>query len=272
MSRLQREFQIVGEYARLIRRAPAKFTRQMVRDYSLRLSGLAPGWQVANLACRIIDDVCDGERDLPAEFVSVPEMMVCTRDVVRGESINANSLMLTLLADAVQTIEVRERIPGETRVSFLGLLDAMQVEYDRRIQRTLLPQSQLIAIHIASSLHALNLSLIGLGSANRAGECPALAEFIGRMGALRDLEHELRLGIINLPREVLPEDVNLDDVIAHPERILTQPAVVAWKQAEAREGLRLAEQLRSYSLDPWATRVTKNQVALYLQYATSMTA
>ena len=118
----------------------------------------------------------------------------------------SGSLLLELLEEAICAVERRDRRSGETRESFIGLLDAMLVEYHRRIDRTVLPKQTLIEIHIASSVHALNLSLICLGSRQRAASMPAMAELIGWMWVLRDLERELRLGIINIPREVLPDD------------------------------------------------------------------
>ena len=100
---------------------------------------------------------------------------------------------------------------------------------------------------------------------------PLLAEYIGRMGALRDLEHELRLGIINIPREVLPDggrtSEQINELIARPKSIRKMTAVVDWMRAEARDGLQLAEQVRGYRLDQVARRVTENQVELYLRYA-----
>ena len=72
---LRRELSIVGEYGRLVCRAPVKFSRQARRDYSLRSSGDAPGWQQANLACRIIDDIADGERTLVSGFASFPALI-----------------------------------------------------------------------------------------------------------------------------------------------------------------------------------------------------
>jgi hypothetical protein len=267
LRQLYRELSIAGEYGRLVCRTPGKFLRQARRDYSLRFSGYAPGWQPANLACRIIDDIADGERKLVSGFASFPALI----DQVRGQIIDRTplrgSLLMELLEEAISAVERRDRRKGETRESFVGLLDAMLVEYQRRIERKVLPKETLIRIHIASSAHALNLSLICLGSRKRAANVPALAEFIGRMGALRDLEHELGLGIINIPREALPEDCDIDHLIAHPKTIRRMKTVVTWMGAEASDGLVLAEQVRNCRLDPLARRVTRNQVALYLQYA-----
>ena len=271
LRQLQREIAIAAEYGRLVWRAPGKFLRQARRDYSLRFSGFAPGWQAANLACRIIDDIADGERKLVSGFASFPALIDQLRSQIIERTPMTGSLLPELLEEAVCAVERRDRRKGETRESFVGLLDAMLVEHHRRIARTVLPKQALIEVHTASSLHAHNLSLICLGSRTRADSVPLLAEYIGRMGALRDLEHELRLGIINIPREVLPDGgrtaEQINELIARPKSIRKMTAVVDWMRAEARDGLQLAEQIRGYRLDQVARRVTENQVELYLRYA-----
>jgi hypothetical protein len=265
--RLQRELTLVVEYSRLVRRTPVKFLRQALRDYYLRFSGAAPSWQLVNIAFRIIDDIADGERELVSGFASFPALIDQARRQVIDRTPPTGSTLLELLDDALCGVEQLERRKGETRESFVGLLDAMLVEYRRRVDLEVLPKQSLIEIHRASSVHALNISLICLGSQNRAVDVPALAEFIGRMGALRDLEHELALGIINIPRGVLPDDCRVDELIIHPESIRRMQSVVDWMRAEAHDGLQLAEQLRGGQLDAWAERVTRGQVALYLRYA-----
>lgn len=267
LRRLWRELRIAGEYGRLMWRSPVKFYKQARRDYSLRSSGFAPGWQAANLACRIIDDIADGERRLVRGFSSFPDLISRLRQNILDRTTMSGSLLLDLLEEAVATVERRDRRAGETRESFVGLLDAMLVEYERRVARRVLPKQALISIHIESSVHALNLSFICLGSRKRAAQAPALAEFIGRMGALRDLEHELGLGIINIPSEALPAGCNLEELIARPHSIRRMAAVSEWMREEARDGLLLAEAVRNARLDPLARRVTQNQVELYLRYA-----
>jgi hypothetical protein len=264
---LWREVSIVREYGRLVCRTPRKFLQQARRDYSLRFSGFAPGWQAANLACRIIDDIADGERRLIPGFASFPALITQIRGQIIDRTPMTGSLLLELLEEAITVVERRDRRAGETRESFVGLLDAMLVEYQRRIERRVLPKQTLIEIHIASSVHPLNLSLICLGSRTRTAKVPALAEFIGRMGVLRDLERELGMGIINIPREVLPENACVDQLIARPRSIRRMESVTDWIRAEARDGLELAEQVRNSRLDPLARRVTQNQIQLYLRYA-----
>src|SRR5688572_14048186 len=174
---VHRELSIVAEYGRLVCRTPVKFLRQAKRDYSLRFSGYAPGWQSANLACRIIDDIADGERKLVSGFASFPALIDEIRGQINDRTPLTGSLLMELLDDAISAVERRDRRKGETRQSFVALLDAMLVEYHRRIDRTVLPKQTLIEIHTASSVHALDLSLICLGSRSRATNVPALAEF-----------------------------------------------------------------------------------------------
>ena len=132
LRQLQREIAIAAEYGRLVWRAPGKFLRQVRRDYSLRFSGFAPGWQAANLACRMVDDIADGERKLVSGFASFPALIDQLRSQIIERTPMTGSLLPELLEEAVCAVERRDRRKGETRESFVGLLDAMLVEHHRR--------------------------------------------------------------------------------------------------------------------------------------------
>lgn len=260
-NRLQLELFTAKEYGSLIRRQPDKFIKYTIRDYLLWITRLAPALRPAYLTCRIIDDVADGERELPREFDDFPQLIQIAQEQIKSGIVRTRSPLMLLLQQAVQSTSKRQIRDGETQEAYSGTLDAMLSEYLRRIERRLLTQDELVALHTASSYHPHNIGLICLGSRDRASNTPELSELIGRMDALRDMPKDLHLGIVNVPQEVVTQtDASYDSLTEDPSTVYSHKAVIDWMHSELDAGSALIEQLVKYKVDWTANLILRSRL------------
>ncbi len=251
--RLPTRFEL-GETAALVRRQPAKFTKNAIRDSLLGISRIAPAARPCYLFFRIVDDIADGERRMPEEFSGSFEELVAAADQAMNSGFPVEySDLLTLMMKAITIAERREIWKGEVRAAFSGFMAAMLAEYQRRVGRQILSATDLIRIHTASSHHAHQLGLIVLGSRNRAKATPVLAELIGRVDALRDLHRDLELGIVNVPIEGIDGKVQFDQLVQDPDVTLRRHDVQRWMKQESAAIEHRTAELSFAELDRMAT-------------------
>ena len=257
-NRLHQEVFIAGEYRKLILRQPGKFIRFTVRDYLFWITRLAPALRPVHLVCRMIDDIADGDRKLPPEFSSFPQLIEIAQKQIETGVVSFQSNALILLQNAISAAERRQIKPGEVQASFTEFLEVMLLEFRRRTERRLLDQQELIDLHIASSFHAHNIGLICFGSHSRASDTPEFSELIGRMDALRDMTKELRLGTVNIPREVMTQaGCSYEDVVNAPQSVYSHPEIVNWMRDELCYGETLIDELAQRKVDRTAKMILK---------------
>lgn len=261
LNRLQLEIFIAKEYGRLILRQPKKYIKYAVRDYFLWMTRIAPALRPAYLICRIIDDIADGERNIPPNFESFIALVDTAQEQILSGAVVKKSMIMFLLQYAILLTSRRERIQGETQKAYADTFNAMIVEYKRRTNKQLLSQKELISVHTSSSYFPHNIGLICLGSNNRAADTPELAELIGRIDALRDIEKDLQLGIVNIPNTIMNvSNCSYSSIVENPQRVYTYPAIRKWAQRELDEGEKLINILIQYKVDWTANFIIKSRI------------
>lgn len=259
---VREELLIARGYLELILQNPAKYLVYTFRHYFLDVFRIASGLKAGYLAFRKADDIADGEADLPAEFDSFADFIDAAKHQIRTGVIDVRSDVLFLLNSAFAKISKQEKTEGETQNAFEGFLDAMLAEFERRTQSLLLTQEELRQVHTASAYHAHNIALISLRSKNRAEDTPELSEFIARTDALRDLEKDLRLGIVNVPGGVIAQSgLSYRHVAQYPETIYANRHILSWMQSELENLRELRDKLTSYEhLDKYAKKILQSRI------------
>lgn len=218
-------------------------------------AGLAPGLEVSYHFGRAVDDVVDGDAELPSGFTSVPEWLQFLRGHIDegGRNIPKGLTVEFLLKRTLRRMQPydgrRFGIQSELR-SFLG---AMEREYDRRVNRKVLNREELSLLYRDAFGPPHTITLEAVGSRTIAQDIPELAQAQGRLFAIADLKEDLARGIINIPQEVLElASLRSEELVENPGRIKHR-LVGEWIESEISDCAQLIQTLREKKLD-WRGR------------------
>jgi phytoene/squalene synthetase len=153
------------------------------------------------LLLRYIDDVLDG--DLP--IVGNPKQHIeDIKSQINGEKPSENRIAI-LAIDSIKKLEKRALENENPRELFIKIIDAMIFDFDRRQERGVLTNEDLIKYYYDTFAPILNLMFIGFGSSIRvtSENFADLAYCQGHIYSIRDLEDDWKVGIINIPKEIL---------------------------------------------------------------------
>jgi hypothetical protein len=125
-----------------------------------------------------------------------------------------------------KNIEGSKVNPDELRQELLTLIDIMENDYKRRLQRKILNQNELSSILHGTFIHSINLLLLIWESPLRASDAPDLIESFTWVSSMRDLNDDLKNGIINIPDTVMNECLVKDS--SNVTELLQDPAIIAW--------------------------------------------
>ena len=234
---------------------PLSLTGELVWRYYYDKLEIFPALEPSYYACRRVDDVADGDRDLPPGFENFYEWIAYLRNHINtgGKNIPKAPTADYLLKQAIVRLEREQRPTDNIRGEFNGFLDAMTVEYERRINRSVLSAQELEEVNRNSFGHAHNMALIAIRSRTRAPDVPQLPQLQGRLYAIADLETELRRGICNIPAEVLETSgLGLPALMEQPELVKDNQGIRHWKDAELQWGRFAMDELAKKPLD-WIT-------------------
>ena len=216
--------------------------------------GIAPGAFVAYHFCRIMDDIADGDRELPERYGSFSDMKDELEDAMNNGKYPDTDIGI-LLRGTMH--DIRKYRGVDIRKDISQFLDAMAYENERRLKKVISTRSELHQLYQASFGVPQDISFIAMGSRVRSVDIPELAEVQGRLYAVRDLSDELSKGIIFVPREVLPHNMGADELCSSYQ---TLPEIDVWKQEELVRGRQLIDRLRQRKLD-WRGRRIVNFLA-----------
>lgn len=211
----------------------------LMRLFPGRPVGLAPGVWMAYHFCRQIDDIVDGDIDLPKGYESFSELQKELNEAMATGQYPNTDLGL-LLRGTMRDMKTYYGIDVRNRIS--KFLDAMATENNRRLNRTMSTREELNALYQASFETPIDLAFIAAGSSARSANLPQLAEAQGRVYAIRDLEEDLSHGRIFVPKEV---GLSVDELVSQ----CTSPQLERWKEEELSEGRQLINRLRQEKLD-----------------------
>ena len=222
--------------------------------YSLRDGRSSRLMRAAYCLVQHLDDVLDGDRTVdvaPPDYVdSLLRSMELFGDKISDNISTEGAAYVTDFAPAppacakilplaryvkreVIQYEIR---PGEFRENFLGLLDVLHVDWQRRQSRQLLPACKLSEQHRRTFEYSANLTLVLLRSRLRAVDVPELIAALSWCSPIRDLQEDLDKGLINIPRAVMEEAQTNGSSQFDYETLRASTAVRAWLHHEFDPG------------------------------------
>ncbi len=254
------EITIFREAIRFTRKDPTK-VKLVAGLYALSFLGPEVGHagRLSYFALRHLDDLLDGEH------FRVQNPRIYALDIkkqIETDSFDHNDPIAQLVARAVPILELKGENVDNPRSEFSRVIDAMILDHDRRIERRALSEKELLRHHANSIDPGTNLLLIGMGSSLRTTDIPEFGTALGRAYSLRDIEKDWKLGIINVPQELL------DIVGANPntplQELMSDEVVQGWMFDEATEvsqQLVRTQQRIDRITEPWSRRVLSTFVS-----------
>src|SRR5436305_3411666 len=192
-----------------------------------------------------VDDVLDGDRKIKGD----PEAYVlAVVGGLRGEapfgSTTADQLAAFVGAELGRFESEREDARDHPRSDLVKLFEVLLEDRRRMDARRTLSAEALAEQHRLTFSYSLNLTLILAGSGLRAGDAPDVIAALAWCSPVRDLEADLKKGLINVPAEVLARaGWNGDPAIL--ATALDTAAVQDWLRAEHRRGAAAIQNLGS---------------------------
>jgi membrane-associated phospholipid phosphatase len=179
----------------------ARFSRRHLRYFVIFLAIYLPSllhWRryravrTGFCAAQWIDDLLDGDRPSAREPLHVVEELVV--EMERGEF---STQPLSRL-----TAAFFRDLPASARAEFIALVRTMQRDRLRVLRGEIWPANELREHHRATFALSVNLMLIAAGCTARAEEAPSLIDTLGWCSVFRDLDDDLRKGLVNVPEHV----------------------------------------------------------------------
>jgi len=237
------------------------------------LSPHFPGLELAYYGGRDVDDVVDGDKPLPKGFETVDSWIddlvshIDTTGTSKQEIIMEpnTAFVFQQAVNYLQPLENEEKGDSVKR-ECIGFLEAMRLEYHRRIDQTVLTEEEILQGYWQGFGHAQNITLIAIGSKTRipsdclpvdkllqmpVNELPLVLPIIlGKTYAIKDLGADLERGICNIPKSVLEESgLTLSGLMRDPSKALSNQTVKNWAEDELNISRQLARKLRQKKLD-----------------------
>lgn len=218
--------------------------------------GVYPAMKPGGFFCRAIDDMADGDLAIPANFANFAEWATELESTIKGDSQPSHPLALVML-DAISKFESVASEDDNVKATLTAFLAGMTLDNERRVRGKTLSWSEILNIYDLTFLPPIQLSLIGLRSSNRASDIPLLGQVQGRIYAIRDFAHELPLGVINIPENVITASgLSGKMLMDTPNLVNTNSVTAAWIQAELRDCVGVIDTLRLTRLDKNARNMT----------------
>lgn len=183
----------------------ARFSRRHVRYFVIFLAVYGPSllhWRrhravrTGFCAAQWIDDLLDGDRRTTREPLEVVDELL--EEMSRGSfsSRPLSRLTRALFAD----------LTPDARRDFIALVRAMRVDRVRVVGGEVWSAAQLDEHHQRTFSLSVNLMLATAGCTARAEEVPSLIDAFAWCSVFRDLDDDLRKGLVNVPRDADVEE------------------------------------------------------------------
>jgi Squalene/phytoene synthase len=253
---LRKEIFILRIYVELLMRNFKKYFKIASVAYFLPLFGVYSAMRPTYFFCRKVDDIVDGEGcELPNSADNIQRLFDRLRFIIDGKDAGFSDIELVLI-NAIKMLENVSKIDDDIRKDFKNFLIAMRIEYERKESQKLLSKSELDELYDSSFSSVINLALIGLKSENRVSNVENLGRLQGKVYAIRDLEFDLNLGIINIPVEIIKESsLSLQEILENPQIIFANDVIINWRKRELKECNGLVLELRQVNLDNIARKM-----------------
>jgi hypothetical protein len=219
------------EAGHLVVRSP-KYWQLVFTMYlsSLRDALSAKVLRASYFFCRHIDDVLDGDRyvsDDPKDYV------YAILRAMHNESDGPE--VVELYRFAVRHLISLANTRGEPDKLFRCVIEkAMLFDYKRAQTRRVLTGVELHQYYDDTFAPVMDLALMIAGSSLRSVDMPEAVNVQGHLYSVRDLDRDLRGGIINIPAEELAKSsINVGRPFGR-EEVLADPYLSKWVENEVR--------------------------------------
>jgi len=217
----------------------ARHRRYLVITLAVMAAGI-PHWRRQRLVrtgfvfLQAVDDIVDGDRASEREPLEVVDELIVALEGGEFAGEELGRLGKAFRADLLA------RGGPEALAKAVALLRRMRVDRERVLGLRVSGEDELAELHRATFRGSLDLMLIAADSRLRAGDVPELVEALGWCSVVRDLEDDLRLGLINLPREVA-EAARSESGDARPASWFATRVAREWLAAERMRGRALLD-------------------------------
>ncbi len=188
------------ESGKLITKSP-KYWLLVFKLYasSIRKPLQAKIFRAAYLFCRHIDDVLDGDRKINHD----PELYV--QEILNAMNREENGPeIIELYRFAVKHLMNMAKNGEDPKALFFRVIKGgMQFDHQRSRQKRVLTRDELEKYYQDTFAPVMDLALMISGSDQRSSDLPESITTQGHIYTIRDLEQDLRSGIINIPLEEL---------------------------------------------------------------------
>lgn len=168
-------------------------------------------------AAQWIDDLLDGDRPSSHEPLQIIDDLLRQ---IEGRSFASDELS-RLTATFVNDLE---RCDAHAVDTFLALVREMRRDRERAMSRAVWPNAELEEHHQRTFQLSIDLMLIVSGCSARAVDVPHLVTALAWCSVFRDLDADLRAGIVNIPAEVLAGSSSV-------ARVVETEAFARWSDA-----------------------------------------
>lgn len=228
-----RELFIIRCFLSLLQRDFKKYFTVGGITYWLGASGLYPSAKPTYFFCRYVDDLADGDRELPPGYKDFERFIQRMKAQLTAPYTGDFTNIERVLADALKKLCRKSANEAVVKQELTDFLDSMLIDYNRRINNTVLTQSELDHLYDHSFSAVLQLTFIGTGTELDREHITRLGLIQGKLYALQDLHEDLAFGIINLPQELISEtDLSLEQITTAPAKLEQHEAFQQWRSDE----------------------------------------
>lgn len=224
---------IAKEAAGLLVRRPDKL-KHVIGQYLISFKDREVGrtGRATYFFIRYMDDLLDGERKLP-NGEQVLAHVASIRSQIETGDFNGKPEIMKLGEYALGTLIRKARAGDNPRQEFLDEIDVMVFDNQRQPERRVLTTEQLNDYYRRTFFPIQNLMLTALSSDLRASDIPEFSLCQGRVYSLEHLSTDWRVGLINVPKEIL-EAAGLHSGSTFLE-VTKSPVFKIWAQHELLE-------------------------------------
>lgn len=217
--------------------------------------GIFPAFEPAYYVGRVVDDIADGDRELPEGYEGFQDWINHLKHCLETnfQAVPKDFSFEFLFKRAIQRLEPLQRPGDNVREEYLKFLDAMVMENQRRVNAEVKTEQQLAEINWESFSHVQDIAFIAVKSSVRITQKSGLAklpDLLGRGYAIRDLQAELGKNICNIPKEVLDKSgLSFQQLSQNPQLVDGNSVLQSWINSEIQECRKIIEELNQVKLD-----------------------
>lgn len=228
-----REIFILRCFAALLQRDFNKYFTVGGITYWLGASGLYRAAKPTYFFCRYVDDLADGDRELPSRYKEFSSFIKQMNRLVQNPEVKGLQGIELVLVDALRKLIRKSSNPVLVKKELTSFLESMLTDYNRRLGHTLLSQSALDELYDNSFSSVLQLTFVGTGTELEREHIRHLGLIQGKLYALQDLDEDLAAGIINVPEELIKKTgLSIAEIMSSPASLQKTEAFQEWRLSE----------------------------------------